>query len=531
MNKIQLFIYTFICLISLCFYVSGSPSATTITTLYVNSSSSVDSSLCGDSIDNACGTLSDAIYSFLNTTSIGQGNSILPPLVIEVLQDYIPSADESILFYGFNLTVQPYSGDGGGQVTFYGQNRGGAYLFNFPSVTNNTAYDSVLVINNITFDSFASGIVYYFTQTPVGISVNNCQMQSSLYNSYLFYLAGANRASYTNFYNTNYLIGVSDFLTVRGGSLVFSNGYVTSDSPDNCISLFNTSAYFENSIFSNNTGASYIIYATDSTLDIAGTMFMSNQGNYVVGASTSAVSIDGTYFISNTLLNYGPVFVNQGSLSITNSEFIGNLAYMGGAVYSWGSKLSVSNTLFQDNNAVSGMAIYMRNNNITITDSVLSYSVNHSKIYTNQNDMIYLYMVPNAQFRDTAISVGRHGVPSTSFSVFDCVDSVITYEKTDIRTEGHQVLSCQTCLVNNDNVYHYSCSSNTSDSSSGSSSTNSNSTSDSDSSNSSNDYLNVVLYQTSLVLLIFFISLLLISLVIIVSCCVRRERKTYLLIQ
>ncbi|KAF2076139.1 hypothetical protein CYY_002546 [Polysphondylium violaceum] len=505
----KLFVQLVLVFVCLCGGIAHANNTTTTTTLYVNPSSTLNSTNCGFTVATACPTMFDAIVVFNNTVILNLNTtnmSTYPPLVLQLFSgDYFnktsPSVNQTLPLTGYNITIEPYPGQ---QVTLDGSNKKTLFL---DISGEGTVTNTNININNLEFELWGDLIFFNQDVNQCNISFVNCLItRSEGQNPVILFISSSPYTS-LSLINTNYTDSLSPFVSVTQTSLTITGCVLTENTPyGSLITATSSSVVISNSVFSNNTVTDAVVYSNSGTVGISQCNFESNSGNPLNLQSTTA-TIDSTIFNSNQDSNYG-VVSSSGSLVVTNSRFMNNQAQYGAGIYSTYSSLTIRSCIFSDNNGVYGNAIYASNyNGFTLEDSQLSQTATQGQ-YSSQDDLIYLYNIYSGVITNNSITVGYYGVPY-SYAAISCSSSSIVYQGASVSTAGHPTMKCYQCSFSNVDSYSpVKCPS-------------SDSSSNKDSSQSSGDNYNParnVAYKVILSFLILACILLFIGILVIVSC-------------
>ncbi|KAF2076146.1 hypothetical protein CYY_002553 [Polysphondylium violaceum] len=417
---------------------------------------------CGTSVDAACNTINDAIYTFLNATS--PTNTTTQPFVVNLLQgayfsnQSAPGVNDTISVYGLNITIQSYGyaadSNNSAPIVLNGTYLSKITLF---KVNGNTSSTTSLTFNNIQFDSFYNSILYANSlDGPFSLYLNNCSITNMP--------SASTGLIYTNaYYQRSSIFLTNSIVKNNNGSVIFSitranfditNSTIGSNTGVYLLTLQTCTVNVVNSVISNNTMSSN--YTLSPLFDIQNTVFnMINSsananigGSYVFSFKASTLSLSNCSFNMNnypTGSYYGVLYLTSSYTTIKSSVFNYNYAISGGAIYNQNGGLTIYNSTFYNNQARYGSQITHLGNTLSIYDSLVvqnqSLTLLPQSLLSISSANVY---IKNTQIQATS-TIG------TTFSVINCNSAIVSFTQSFISTfSSYSNLTCSSCTTIND---------------------------------------------------------------------------------
>jgi len=268
-----------------------------------------------------------------------------------------PMCPGSRAWCGFDLTFDTCAWDN--------TNDGGVALTMKSSCNWNTPQMNI-VFNNCSIASGSGVVMLSLCNVPFNVSlllnsttiqeVNGVALDTTMTSVTL-------DDSFVSFVNTP-----SSVVSINGGyACVLTNSQITDNmSNGSIVSLTNTNAYFDNTVFANNeASSSSTIALSASALTLNNVKMIDNiaySGGGVSLWSASTLNVLNSVFDQNTASQYGGVFyANEASrIQLSHTSVIDNMAQTGGAVYCVPQSscylAADGNTQFTDNTSKDGSA-------------------------------------------------------------------------------------------------------------------------------------------------------------------------------
>ncbi|EEU04143.1 hypothetical protein DDB_G0295819 [Dictyostelium discoideum AX4] len=282
-----LFVYIYILFFNFINLSSSSDSNFPTFDLIVDTNKINSNGECGDSLNNSCNSIQEAIAYFSKIKN--QPENINSNLVLKLVDGTYRGDLNSFSFYGWNITISTYT-IGSNKVTIDGSTLEKTFISILK--LNSTLNNSILKLSNINIINFNSSFLVYRTSSPAPnndytkITFDSCQI-SNCYKDFNIYLNGAPSSSSNNGFNS------IDFINTK-----FENINITSQ----LFNFLNFKVHFISSNFKTITLGNYFY-------------------NNILG--TNSLIIDSSTF-NEIKINSGKEFLityKNGSLVIKNSEY------------------------------------------------------------------------------------------------------------------------------------------------------------------------------------------------------------------
>ncbi|KAF2070701.1 hypothetical protein CYY_007982 [Polysphondylium violaceum] len=409
MNSLRSFIFvlSFICFVNIVYSNS--------LTLIVSQTSNSTSATCGDTLDNACTSIPNAIQSYLNsntndnsTTSLtillndgtynATKNSVTQTLSIPLTIGSYTNSSQYVFLVDFNMTL-PLFGQKVTQslpslsisdVTFVNSywiiasntsmnvsiqdtvfKNVNSYIVGLVSLEYHGAQDNAptFSLSNVVLNA-TNGVqsTNLFTITNYNVALDNVTAVNIKYVNTIFMFFDSQVVATGLFFNLNSvsyapIASVSSSFSVD--SSYFNQNYggwagvfkLNGENNQPFDVKFSNCTFIYNS--APNTGGALYISPNSGQVQILQSQFINNYvntGNSIGGAlyltSNSNVSIDGCAFKGNTAYAAGgTIAIFNTNINISQSTFYDASSYEGGALYLFESTVTLNYNLFSANNA------------------------------------------------------------------------------------------------------------------------------------------------------------------------------------
>ncbi|KAF2076140.1 hypothetical protein CYY_002547 [Polysphondylium violaceum] len=446
--------------------------------LYVNPQSKNTKIDCGKSITSSCNSITSAVNSFINNSTVYNQDEILPPLIIELMPgEYYPSNTTflqclSIPLYKFNITIQGYKNQ---EIKISGKHligEGPFFWFEPSSFDKFKKIPTLVNVRNIEFQDFPLPIVNSNLFAPLAISFMNVNFTNSFINvpypDQLFIIFSSSKnQSVLQFHNCMFSNN-NNILLSQGAYVQFINTTITNTKslypilsfPYSYPSIPNT-LVFENCLFQNNQATNHgLIYSIQGKIILENSILKNNVADSIINCFNSIISSSSTSFISNIAIKDNIINIKNNSLLEVNKCIFSLNQGSLGTIGSIDSDVFIGESTFKND--------FCKQSIISQSGGVLK--IQESSFFFNLIDVANLYHFENVfqllentrvLMNNTSVVIKEHH-ESSVVSVIDCKSSFIKFTNTTITSKTPlPSLYCQTCDIenqdNNDGRSIYSC--------------------------------------------------------------------------